>query len=348
MLLEGLHLPLTTPFYPDGRLYLRKLEHNVDRYSKTPVAGLAVLSETGEPSLISDEETVGVLKTTIGAAAETKVMLAGVSRDSVKGTVKLADAAAELGYDAVLVKRPSVLPSDAVGEIVTYFRTVADRAGIPVVLYSTRAAGLPVEVVRELAGHAQILGIVDEVVDAGRLKAIREATAQVRREVTVTHVFAAVTGRMKAPKETEGGATFVNADSLSGGGAAVAVAPPKPAIKTRVKTVGFQHIAASTAGMLDGLRTGSVGVMPALAAAAPQACYEVVAAWKDGDMPLAEEKSQRLAEAISQIEERLGVPGIRYAADLNGYFGGLPRLPLLPLTAAARQRVETAMRGIRS
>ena len=48
MLLEGLYLPLTTPFYPDGSLNLRKLEHNADRYSRTPAAGFAVLSEVGE------------------------------------------------------------------------------------------------------------------------------------------------------------------------------------------------------------------------------------------------------------------------------------------------------------
>ena len=62
MLLEGLQLPLTTPFYPDGSLNLRKLEHNVDRYSKTPAAGLAVLSEMGEPTMLSDEETRQALR----------------------------------------------------------------------------------------------------------------------------------------------------------------------------------------------------------------------------------------------------------------------------------------------
>jgi len=97
MLLEGLFLPLTTPFYSDGRLYLRKLEHNVDRYSKTPAAGLVVLSDPGEPSLVSDEETKELLRIAMGAAAEQKVMLAGVSRDSAAGTLDLADAAAGLG-----------------------------------------------------------------------------------------------------------------------------------------------------------------------------------------------------------------------------------------------------------
>src|SRR5215813_9183783 len=99
MLLEGLHLPLTTPFYPDGRLNLRKIEHNVDRYSRTPVSALVTLSETGEPRMLSDAETREALEVAMGAAAETKVMIAGVSRGSVVGTLELAEFAAGLGYD---------------------------------------------------------------------------------------------------------------------------------------------------------------------------------------------------------------------------------------------------------
>ena len=101
MLFEGLHLPLTTPFYPDGRLNLRKLEHNVDRYSKTPAAGLVVLGQIGEPELLSDSETRDVLSVAIQVAGETRVMTAGVSRASVEGTLELAEFAASAGYDAV-------------------------------------------------------------------------------------------------------------------------------------------------------------------------------------------------------------------------------------------------------
>jgi 4-hydroxy-2-oxoglutarate aldolase len=347
MLLEGLHLPLTTPFYPDGRLNLRKLEHNVDRYSRTPVAGLAVLSEIGEPWLLSDVESKETLEIAIGAAVETKVMLAGVSRGSVKGTLDLAEFAAGVGYDAVLVKRPELLHAKHGREILTYFRTVADRSPLPVVLYSTIAAELGMETVAELAVHPQVIGLVDEGATAERLARLRNMTAAVRREVTVTTVFAAVTGRMLAVKEQEAPATFVSADSL-GGGAAVATAPPRPAVKTRSKTVGFQILTANSDRMLAGLRAGAVGAMPGFASCAPQACYEVYAAWKDDDQALAEEKQARIAQALELVEGRLGVPGLRFGCDLNGYFGGRPRLPFLPISGEEREAVQALMAGIRS
>jgi len=343
MLLEGLHLPLTTPFYPDGRLYLRKLEHNADRYSKTPVAGLVVLSATGEPSLLTEEETRQVLRSTAEATAPEKVLIAGGSRDSVSGTLEVAEFAAQVGFDVALVRRPSVLREGQTKELVTYFQTVADRAALPIALYGEFAA----EVVAELAGHGNVVGLFDEGTVAG-IASLKAATAGVKREVTVTTIFAAATGRMLKKREPGGAGNFVSAEMLSGGGAALAVAPPVASLKTRLKMVGFQIVAARTSGMLDALLGGAVGVMPGFAASAPQACYEVYAAWKDGDTPLALEKQDRLTAAVATVEWELGVPGIKFVCDLNGYFGGRPRSPLLPVSGDEREAIERLMAGLRN
>jgi dihydrodipicolinate synthase/N-acetylneuraminate lyase len=356
MLLEGLHLPLTTPFYPDGRLNLLKLEHNVARYSKTPAAGLVVLSDCGEPTMLSDDESRQVLQSVASVASAEKVLMAGVSRDSVSGTLELAESAASFGYDAVLVKQPSLFREghgERTKELLTYFRAVADRSPLPLVLYSgphEQSDWLPAGMVVELAGHPQIIGIgiglADEAGDRERVEAIREGTDAVSREVTVTTVFAAVTRRMQARSAGTTG-ELIAANTLTGGGAALAVAPAKASAKTRTKTVGFQILAGSTAGMLEGLRGGAVGAMPAFSAAAPQACYEVLAAWKDGDERLAQEKQARLRKVAERVEEELGVAGIKFGCDLNGYFGGRCRLPLLPLTGEEQTEVEALMQGLR-
>jgi dihydrodipicolinate synthase/N-acetylneuraminate lyase len=352
MLLEGLQLPLTTPFYPDGRLNLRKLEHNVRRYSKTPVAGLVALSDWGEPTMLSEEETRQALQCVVETAAMEKVLLAGVSRDSVMETLRLAEYAAELGYDAVLVKQPSVFQTGVGGaamkSLLTYFQAVADRSALPVVLYcgSQRRTMLPVDVVRELAGHPQIIGLVDGVVGGERIAMLKAATVSVKRDVSVTQVFAAATGRMRARRETGLAGGLISADTLTDGSAALAIAPPKAVVKTRTKVVGFQILVANTAGVVEGLRAGAVGAMPAFAASAPQACYEVLAAWKDGDEGLAGEKQARLHDVAARVEIGLGVAGIKYGCDLNGYYGGWPRLPLLPATGEERAEIEGLMQGL--
>ncbi len=352
MLLDGLHLPLTTPFYPDGRLNVPKLEHNVARYSKTPVAGLVVLGDTAEATLLSEEETRRVLRGAVGAAAEDKVLIAGVSRDSVGGTLDFAEWAAEFGYDAVLVKRPSILQANARGdwtkELLTYFQTVADRSALPVVLWGGALEDdglLPAEMVFQLAEHPMVLGLVDGSGDRARIEELKAGTAKVRRDVIVTPVFAAVTRRMQA--QSGGAGALISASTLTDGGAALAVAPTKIVPKTRTKVVGFQILAGRTDGMLEGLRAGAVGAMPGFAAAAPQACYEVLAAWKDGDEGLAQEKQERLRGVADKVEGEMGVAGIKYGCDLNGYFGGRPRLPLLPLSGEQRAKVEELMQGMR-
>jgi dihydrodipicolinate synthase/N-acetylneuraminate lyase len=352
MLLDGMHLPLTTPFLPDGRLNLKKLEDNVRRYSKTPAAGLVVLARSGQPTLLSDVETRDALRAVAETAVSEKVLLAGVRRDSVAGTLELIAYAAEVGYDAVLVPVPSLLSQDGnATEVLSFFRAVADAAALPVVLDS----GLPgkgqisVDVVIELARHPNVIGMVDASSDALRVSQVLSGAAEVRREVTVTPVFAAVTRRMLVKSEPAGG-MFLSADTLSGGGTALSVAPPlaKSALKTRTKVVGFQVLCGRTVGVLDALLAGAVGAVPPLAASAPQSCYEVLAAWKDGDPALAAEKQERLRLPALRVEEELGVAGIKYGCDLNGYFGGRPRLPMLPLTGAERAQVEEVTAGIRN
>jgi dihydrodipicolinate synthase/N-acetylneuraminate lyase len=126
------------------------------------------------------------------------------------------------------------------------------------------------------------------------------------------------------------------------------VAPPKPAIKTRTKTVGFQVVAAGAANAsVDLLEAGVQGVMPELAGCAPQGCHEVWAAFKDGDPALARLKAERLREADGVVEE-FGVAGVKYACDLNGYYGGAPRLPRVGLTAEEKARVGRALREVRN
>jgi 4-hydroxy-2-oxoglutarate aldolase len=341
MLLDGIFVPLTTPFYRDGRLYVRKVEHNVDRFSKTPAAGMIALGPGSEASALSDEETREVLHAVAETAAKEKVLIAGVSRDSVRGSLAVAAAAAAEGFDAVLAHAPAGIEfSEA--EALIYFRALADASPLPLVL----GGRLPMEWVAELARHPNVIGMVDSELSAERFAAIVAATTDVNREVVVTQTFAAVTARMLAVEST-GAATFVSAETL-GSGSAVAVAPPQPALKTRTKMVGFQVLGAGSVEMVPLLAAGIAGAVPALAACAPQACYEVYAAWKDGDPKLSAEKAERIVGATRLLNDELGVAGLKYACDLNGYYGGAPRLPRLPLDGVARARVDEAMREIKN
>src|SRR3954470_20014866 len=104
MLLSGIFPAITSPFYPDGALYLKKLEHNVDRYSRTPIAGMVVLGSTGEAVMLSDDEQRAVLKLAAEVAGAQKVLVAGVGRESAAETLRFCEHAAHCGYDVALVR----------------------------------------------------------------------------------------------------------------------------------------------------------------------------------------------------------------------------------------------------
>ena len=151
MLLQGIFPPITTPFYPEGNVYLKKLEHNVERYSKTLAAGLVVLGSTGEAILLSDDERRQVLKTAREAAAPNKVLIAGTGIESAIETLRLTEYAAELGYDVAMVRTPHYYKKQMQPpNLLAFYRMVADRSPLPVIIYNfPQATGydIPAEIV---------------------------------------------------------------------------------------------------------------------------------------------------------------------------------------------------------
>lgn len=354
MLLHGIFPPITTPFYPDGNVYFKKLEHNVERYSKTPVAGIVVLGSSGEAVMLSDEERRQVLKAAREATVPNKVLIAGTGIESAIETLKLTEYAAELGYDAALVRTPHFYKKVMhPANMLAFYRTVADRSPLPVMIYNVpgfTGYDIPAEVVIELAGHPNIIGMKESGGDVEKLRRMAEETGQVKRSATVTETFEAVTPRMlKASSSGNGqGGELVQVSALAGGKPSSAAVSVVSGIKTRQKEVGFQILVGLAQKLEASLQAGAVGGILAFADAAPTACYEIYAAWKEGDAELARLKQERITKATLRVSGELGIPGLKYGMDLNGYYGGPPRLPLLPLTADLKAEVEQLLGDIRN
>jgi dihydrodipicolinate synthase/N-acetylneuraminate lyase len=351
MLIEGIFAAVPTPFYADERVYYRKLEANMARYSRSLLSGMVVLGSTGEAPMLDDAESCEVLRVAGQATAPEKVLIAGVGREGVKATLNLAENAARSAYDAILVRTPTYYASQmSAAAVLHYFRCVADRSPLPLLLYNIPRCvpySIPIELVAELAQHPNIIGIKDSSGSVERIRATVAATENApRRTVTVTPVFDAVTARMLTPK-SEAAGTFVSAGELERG-MSLATAPPPAAIRTRSKEVGFQVLTGSAAGLLESLEAGAAGAVLGFAACAPQACQEVYLAWKDHDLRLAEEKQRRIGVPSQRISGELGVSGVKYACDFNGYYGGRARAPLLPVTAEEKAEIEALLAEIRN
>ena len=357
MLLQGIFPPITTPFYPDGNVYFKKLESNVERYSRTLVAGIVVLGSTGESILLSDQERRDVLKAAREAAAPHKVLIAGTGVESAIETLHLTEYAAELGYDVAMVRTPHYYKKQMqTANILAFYRTVADRSPLPVIIYNfPQATGydIPAEVVIELAGHENLIGIKESSGDVEKVRKMVEGTRHIKRSATVTETFDAVTPRMLAAAGAgsgNGGGDLVQVGMMAGSSevksssAAVTVVGK---MKTRQREVGFQVLVGAAQKLQPSLDAGAAGAILAFACPAPTACYEIYAAWKEGDADLARLKQERIAKAAGWVGD-LGVPGFKHGMDFNGYYGGPARLPFLPLTATLKAEVERLLVDVRN
>src|SRR5260370_22887507 len=195
MLLSGIFPPITTPFYPDGNVYFKKLESNVECYSRTPVAGIVVQGSTGEAIMLSDQERRDVLKVARAAAAPNKVLIAGTGVESAFETLPLTEYAADLGYDVALIRTPHFYRKQMQpANLLAFYRTVADRSPLPVMIYNVppfTAYDIPAELVIGLAGHPSIVAIKESSGDVGKVRRMVEGTLHIQRSATVTETDAA-------------------------------------------------------------------------------------------------------------------------------------------------------------
>lgn len=107
---------------------------------------------------------------------------------------------------------------------------------------------------------------------------------------------------------------------------------------------GFLLLTGSAGCLFDALKAGAQGAVLGFASAAPYGAIAVWEAFRTREEEAGLDWQSRVARAAESIR-KYGVPGLKHAMDLNGYYGGPPRLPLAALGMEARQDIERAFEG---
>ena len=167
MEISGVMIPVATPFDPTtGDVDLAGLQANVERWSPTGVHGFVVGGSTGEVVLLDEDELCAAWEAVRDVAPDDLRLVAGTGAESLRATLRLSRKAADLGYDALLVRPPAFYKSAMSPAVVRdHYLAVADAASVPVIVYQvpTRFATLdfPAGLVGELSVHENIVGIKD-------------------------------------------------------------------------------------------------------------------------------------------------------------------------------------------
>jgi 4-hydroxy-tetrahydrodipicolinate synthase len=166
-LLEGIYVPLITPFAADGSVALDAVERLSHEYLDAGSAGIVALGTTGESSALDAAEQRAVIDSCAAVCAEhDKQLIVGAGTNSTAKTISAVEALAGTpALAAALIVVPYyVRPAEA--GVVAHFRAVADASPVPVVIYN-----IPIRTGRnlgpagmlELAQHPNVVGVKQAV-----------------------------------------------------------------------------------------------------------------------------------------------------------------------------------------
>lgn len=178
--LQGVIVPVVTPFSLEGGLDLEGLEVQMEWLSGRGLTGVVALGSTGEAPLVSREERRSIVARVASLREEGVLLVAGVGAESSALTIDLALEAAEAGAEALLVINPSYYRSQMTHRVLfDHYSDLADKSPLPVILYSIpQNTGLPLShtLVEELAAHPNIAGLKDSGGDMRDLHLFLERT----------------------------------------------------------------------------------------------------------------------------------------------------------------------------
>lgn len=105
---------------------------------------------------------------------------------------------------------------------------------------------------------------------------------------------------------------------------------------------GFQILNGSATALWPALQAGATGAILAFANAAPYAVITIWEAYRTREAEAGQDWQERITRAAELVTVIHSVPGLKHAMDLNGYYGGPPRLPLIPVRDEAKRDIAEA------
>jgi dihydrodipicolinate synthase/N-acetylneuraminate lyase len=109
----------------------------------------------------------------------------------------------------------------------------------------------------------------------------------------------------------------------------------------------FGVLAGTESQVWESLKSGANGAALAFASAAPYATIAIWEAFRTREEEAGADWQDRISQPSILVTDMYGVPGLKHAMDLNGYYGGPPRLPFVPVSLDARHEIEDAFRDLK-
>jgi 4-hydroxy-tetrahydrodipicolinate synthase len=175
--LSGSICALATPFRGrDDALDLDACARLIDHQLAGGTHAIVVAGSTGEAAALDEAEFSQLLEFAVERIAKRVPVLAGTGMSATRKTIAQTQRARAAGIDMALVVAPPYVRPTQEG-LYRHFSEVAERGGLPVVLYnvpSRTSCDLLPETAARLAGHGNIVGIKEARPEPERMQALLE------------------------------------------------------------------------------------------------------------------------------------------------------------------------------
>lgn len=154
---EGAGVAIVTPFQNDA-VDLDTYQKLIDRQIDLGIDAIITCGTTGEPSTMSYDERMSVIKCAIDHVAGRVPVIASTGGNNTREVIRASREAQALGADGLLVVTPYYNKATQAG-LIAHYTAVADAVDIPIVIYNVPGrTGLNVtpETLKTLSKHPNI------------------------------------------------------------------------------------------------------------------------------------------------------------------------------------------------
>ena len=167
----GVVVPMVTPVTSEGLLDTAAVGRIIDSFVGSNVNPL-LMGTTGEGNSVGPTDARMLVETAVKAAGGKVTVYAGLTGNCIAEQRSQVDAFTTLGADVIVATLPcyyALTPE----QMENYYRQLADYSKIPVMIYNILATthmSIPLDVIKRLADHPNIVGLKDSERDLERMQ----------------------------------------------------------------------------------------------------------------------------------------------------------------------------------
>lgn len=132
---KGAGVALVTPFHEDESVNYEALESLIEMQIEGHTDAIIVCGTTGEPSTMTEEERVSVIRFVIEKVNKRVPVIAGTGCNHTKNAVEMSKTAEMLGADGLLVVTPYYNKATQDG-LFLHYKAIAEAVNIPIIMYN--------------------------------------------------------------------------------------------------------------------------------------------------------------------------------------------------------------------